>query len=217
MKKIFGLLMGMMFLAGCASAPPKTNFLGEYYKNLEPGPEGGAKKRWVKPGVDFTKYKKFMVDYVVFQLADDSESKVINGAEMKTMGDVCTLAIIEALQDKYPIVSEPGPDVLRFRFAIVDLKQSRPVLSAVSTVVPIGLGISLVKKGATDSWTGSGATTSQLMVIDSTTNEVLAAAEDEYHAGFTERFSKWESAEAAFKYWGKRLRKIIDEGLAPKK
>lgn len=221
MKKIFVLLMGMMFLASCATtAPPKTTFLGEYYKNLEPGPKGGVKKRWVKPGVDFPKYKKFMVDYVVFALAEDSESKIINGDEMKKLGDACTLAIINALKDKYPIVSEPGPDVARFRFAIVDLKQSSPALSAVSSallVTPIGLAVNVVKKGATDSWSGSGATTSQLMVLDSMSNEVIAVSEDEYRAGFTERFTKWGSAEDAFQYWGKRLRKITDEGLVPAK
>jgi len=212
MKRVFILLIGMMFLASCATtAPPKTNFLGEYSKNLTPGPEGGVKMRWLKPGVDYYKYKKFMVDYVAFALADDSESKVINGDEMKKLGDACTLAVIDALKDKYPIVSEPGPDVARYRFAIVDLKQSRPALSAVTTVIPIGLGISLIKKGSTDSWSGSGATTSQLMVLDSVTNEVIAVAEDEYRAGFTERFSKWGSAEEACKYWGKRLRKFMDD------
>jgi hypothetical protein len=173
--------------------------------------------RWVKPGVGFYKYKKFMVDYVVFALADDSESKVINGDEMKKLGDACTLAIIDALKDKYPIVSEPGPDVLRIRFAIVDLKQSNPALSAVTTVIPVGIGISLLKKGATDSWSGSGSTTSQWMGLDSMTNEVLLVAEDDYRAGFTERFSKWGSAEEAFKYWGKRARKLADEGLTPGK
>jgi hypothetical protein len=211
MKRIFLLLMGMM-LVGCATtAPPKTDFLGEYSKKLTPGPEGGAKMRWLKPGVDFAKYKRFMVDYVVFALADDSESKIINGDEMKKLGDACTLEIINALKDKYPIVSEPAPDVARFRFAIVDLKQSHPALSAVTSVIPIGLGISLLKKGATDSWTGSGATTCQLMVLDSATNEVIAAGEDEYKAAFTERFSKWGSTEDAFKYWGKRVREVIDE------
>jgi hypothetical protein len=218
MKKVLVLLIGIMFLAGCATtASPKANFLGDYARKLEPGPPGGAKMRWLKPGVDFYKYKKFMVDYVVFALADDSQYKVINGDEMKKLGDACTQAIVDALKDKYPIVAEPGPDVARFRFAIVDLKQSRPALSAVSSVVPAAIGMSLVKKGATDSWTGSGATTSQLMVLDSSTNEVIAVAEDEYKAGFTERFSKWGSAEDAFKYWGKRLRKIMDEGLAPGK
>jgi hypothetical protein len=217
MKKTLVLLIGIMFLASCATtAPTKTSFLGDYAKNMEPGPPGGAKMRWMKPGVDFSKYNKFMVDYVVFSLADDSHYKVINGDEMKKLGDACTKAIVDALKDKYPIVAEPGPDVLRFRFAIVDLKQSRPALSAVTTVIPVGLGISLVKRGATDSWSGSGATTSQLMVLDSSTNEVIAVAEAEYHAGFTERFSKWGSAEDAFTYWGKKLRKFMDDLVAAK-
>jgi len=55
------------------------------------------------------------------------------------------------------------------------------------------------------------------MVIDSMTDEVIGVAEDDYKAGFTERFSKWGSAEEAFKYWGKRIRQIADEGLAPAK
>jgi hypothetical protein len=51
------------------------------------------------------------------------------------------------------------------------------------------------------------------MVINPMTDEVIGVAEDEYKAGFTERFSKWGSAEEAFKYWGKRIRQIMDEGL----
>jgi hypothetical protein len=54
------------------------------------------------------------------------------------------------------------------------------------------------------------------MVFDSLSNEVIAVAEDQYQAGFTERFTKWGSAEDAFKYWGKRLRKLLDEELAKK-
>ena len=217
MKKVFVLFMGIMFLASCATAPPKANLLGEYYQKMEPGPEGGVKLRWTKPGVHFMKYKKFMIDYVLFALAPDSEFKAINGDEMKKLGDACTQAILDALKDKYPIVSEPGPDVIRFRFAIVDLKQSRPGLSAITTAIPVGLGFNLIRKGATDSWSGSGSTTCQFIVQDSMTNEVIGVAEDEYRAGFTERFTKWGSAEDAFRYWGKRMRKIADEGLAFKK
>lgn len=217
MKKIITLLVGMMFLSMTGTAFAKGDFLGEYSKNLTPGPKDGAKLRWVKPGTDFTKYKRFMIDYVVFAFADDSESKVINGDEMKKLGDACTLAIIDSLKDKYPIVSDPGPDVMRLRFAIVDLKQSRPGVSAITSVIPVGLGLSIIKKGATDSWSGSGATTSQWIVIDSMTNEVIGVAEDDYKAGFTERFSKWGSAEEAFKYWGKRIRQIADGGMTPLK
>ncbi len=206
MKKIFVLLMGMMFLASCATtAPPKTGFLGDYYKNLAPSPEGAVSKlRWVKPGVDFSKYKKTMVDYVVFSLSEDSPYKAISGEEMKELGDAASLALVNAIKKTDPVVAEPGPDVWRLRIAIVGLKQSNPVISGITTVIPIGLGLSIIKKGATGAWTGAGATQAEAMLLDSMTNEVIAVGYLEYTAGFTERFTKWGTVEDAFKYWGEK-------------
>ena len=212
MKKVFVVLMGLMLLAGCATTKrDQSGFLGEYYRNLEPGPKDGAKMTWRKSGVDHTKYNKFMVDYVVFILAEDSEYKGIDGDEMKKLGDAASLAFVNALKEKYPVVSEPGPGVARLKLAIAGLKQSRPVLSGVTTVVPVGMAVSVLKKGVTGAWTGSGATEAELMALDSMTNEVIGAAYDEYKAGFTERFSKWGSVEEAFKFWGERFVKYLDD------
>ena len=186
-------------------------FLYGYYEKLEPGPEGGAKLRWLKPGVNFAKYNKVMLDSVVFFFADDSEYKGMDPSELKKLGDGFNLALVDALKERYPIVAEPGPDVVRLRFAITDLKESRPAMSAITSVVPIGLGISLVKKGATGAWTGSGATSAEMMALDSMTNDVIGAAQDTRTAGFTERFSKWGSAEEAFKYWADRLKLFLDQ------
>ena len=212
MKRFFVVLMGMVFLAGCATTTPQkqSGFLGEYYNNLQPGQtEGGAKLIWIKPGVDFKKYKKVMVDYVIFAIAEDSEYKGIDADELKKMADAASLGLVQALKKEFPVVSEPGPDVIRIRTAIVDLKPSRPGVSAVSTVMPVGLAVSLVKKGTSDAWTGSGATTAQMMVLDSTSNEVLAAGEDQRAARFDERFTKWGSVEEVFKFWGERLTKNL--------
>jgi len=172
--------------------------------------------RWLKPGVDFAKYNKFMVDYVIFALADDSEYKGIDGDEMKKLGDAASLALVNSINEKYPVVTEPGPDVARIKVAIVGLKQSRPVLSGVSSVIPVGLGISVVKKGGSGGWTGSGATTAEMMLLDSMRNEVIAAVHDEYAAGFTERFTKWGSTEEAFKFWAKRGLESLDAAKAAK-
>ena len=160
--------------------------------------------RWLKPGVDFAKYKKVMVDYVVFALAEDSEYKAISGDEMKELGDAASLALVNAIKKKGRVVAEPGPDVWRLRMAIVGLKQSKPVVSGITTVIPIGLGISIIKKGAASAWSGAGATQAEAIILDSLTNEVLAVAYLEYAAGFTERFTKWGSVEDAFKYWAER-------------
>jgi hypothetical protein len=200
-------LMGSI---GLAAEPKYSGFLGDNYKNLEPGPEGGAKMRWMKPGVMFGKYNKFMVDSVIFFLADDSEYKGIDPNEVKELADGFNQAIVAAFKDKYPIVAEPGPDVARIRIAITGVKESKPVVSGITSILPVGLAVSLVKKGATGSWSGSGTTSAEMEILDSTTSDVIAAAVDERSASFGDRFSKWESAKEAFKFWAEHIVAFID-------
>jgi hypothetical protein len=215
MKRLFGLVMGMMFLASCATTTPsKTGFLGEYSKNLTPGPEGGVKERWLKPGVDFTKYNKMILEHVIFFFADDSQYKGMDSSELHQIAEKFDLAIVTAVKDVTRFVTEPGPDVARIRIAITDLKQNSPTMGVISTatmVTPIGAGINLIRRGATGSWSGSGGMSAEFMVIDSMTNQVIAAARDERRAGFTERFTKWGSAEEAIKFWAERIKIAIQE------
>jgi hypothetical protein len=42
------------------------------------------------------------------------------------------------------------------------------------------------------------------------TNNVIGVAVDDRSAGFTERFSKWGSAEEAFKFWAERMVKFVE-------
>ena len=207
------------FITSCASTGSTAKksgpgFLGNYAQNLQPGPDGGAKMRWLKSGVNFAKYDKIILEHVVFFLDDTSQYKGIDTAEMDELAKKCDLALVNALKDAYTIVTEPGPDVVQIRMAITDLKQSSPVRSSISTVTmvtPIGLGVNLLRKGATGKWTGSGETGSELMALDSMTGEVIAVAKDERSAGFTKRYGKLDSVEEAFKFWGERLRKFLDE------
>ncbi|OPX92935.1 MAG: hypothetical protein A4E62_01398 [Syntrophorhabdus sp. PtaU1.Bin002] len=210
------LAMSFVFLASMAFSEELkySGFLGDYYKVLQPGPEGGAKERWLKPGVDFARYNKFMIHSVIFFFADDSEYKGIDPDELKDLADGFNKAIKTAFKDKYPMVTEPGPDVARIRFAITGVKQTKPILSGVSSVLPIGFVISAAKKGATGAWTGSGATSAEVMVLDTMSNDVVAVAVDQKTAGFSERLGKWQSAELAFKFWAERLVKMIDDAKA---
>ncbi|MCG6538245.1 MAG: DUF3313 domain-containing protein [Syntrophales bacterium LBB04] len=49
------------------------------------------------------------------------------------------------------------------------------------------------------------------MVLDSMSNSPIAAARDDQRVGLKERFTKWGSAEDAFKYWADRLRLFLDQ------
>lgn len=205
------LIVSVLAASNGFAAERYSGFLGDAaaYSKLGPGPEGGAKMRWVKPGVDFSKYNKFMVDSVVFHFGKDSDN-VIDPKEMNELADAFNLELVTALKDKYPIVGEPGPGVLRIRVAITNFKASRPGISAVSSVMPIGLGISLLKKGATGGWSGGGEIGAEIMAIDTENNEVIVLGVDEKQAAFEQRFSKAGVAKDAFKFWAERIRQFMD-------
>ena len=93
---------------GAATTSQKAGFLHGYYQLMQPGPEGGAKMRWLKPGVDFGKYNKIMLDSVIFYFAYDSEDKRIDGQDMKELADACNREVVNALKGTYPIVAA-GP------------------------------------------------------------------------------------------------------------
>jgi putative nucleotidyltransferase with HDIG domain len=175
---------------------------------LEPGLIGGARMRWLKPGIEFSRYNRLMLDRVIFFFAADSEYKGMDPKELKELADLFHRRLRDSLKKKYPIVKVPGPDVARIRFAITDLRQSRPVLTEVE---PVGFGLTDLKMGLMKSWAGSGATCAELMVLDSLTNSPIAAARDDQKIGLKERFTKWGSAEDAFKYWADRLRLFLDQ------
>ncbi len=211
-RMMLAVAIGLLFTVSTVFAADdftRSGFLGNpsIYDLLKLGEAGGY--RWLKPGVDLKKYNKFMVDSVIFFLADKADYKGIDAQEMKELCDEFNKALVAAFKDKLPIVAEPGPDVARVRFAITNVQPSRPGVSAVTSIVPVGLGVSLVKKGATGGWVGSGETAAELMVLDTTTNEVVAMGAIKRAAEFDERFSKWGSAKEAFKFWSEKLVKTL--------
>jgi hypothetical protein len=216
MSMVMVILLALIGLTGCATGQKNSGFLGDYYSDLGPGPKDGVEKRWIKPGVDFSKYNKLMIDTPVFYYADDSEDKGIDVAAMQELTDAFNQELINALKDKYPMVTEPGPDVARLRIALTNVKKSKPVISTVSSLVPVGIAVSFIKKGTTGSWSGSGAASAEFMALDSTTNDVIAVAADTQTAGYFDRFSKLGSAKDAFKFWAERIAAFLDAAKASK-
>lgn len=212
---IFVAVVSVMLIAsaGCAKKVKHSGFL-EDYPEFNKGPIGGVNWVYFKEGVDFTQYNKVMMDHVVFYFSEDAKYKGVNPDELKEMADAFHQAIAEALKGAYPLVEEPGPDVLRIRVAITDIVPSRPALNTISTIIPIGLGISIIKRGITGTHAFVGQASMEAELLDSVTNERLAAAIDTKSA---EKYKvikglfKWDHAKDAFKYWAKRLRSWLDE------
>lgn len=206
------LCMTVSLGIACAGLEVKeySGFLGDY-SQLKPGPEGGVAKVYVKEGVDFTKYKKLMCDEVVFYFKEDAANKGISADEMKELSEKFHRAFIDKVGNAYPMVGEPGPDVLRVRAAITDVDLPNRAINTVTTIVPSGLALSLVKKGLTGKSSGVGEISMEFELLDSQTNERLAAGVDRRAGAKVDSFTKFGSADEAFKFWAGRLRTRLDQ------
>ncbi len=196
---------------GCTTKQIKHSGFLENYPEFQPGSKGGADSVYMKEGVDFSVYNKIMMDHVVFYFRDDSRDNEIHPEELSELSEIFHKAVVESLNDAYPLVNEPGPDVMRLRIAITDVDASNPGMGAVSTVMPVGLALSIVKKGITGKHTGVGSASIEVEILNSTNNERIGAAIDTRPGGKIEGFSKWGAVEGAFEFWAKRLRIWLDE------
>ncbi len=88
----------------------------------------------MKEGVDFKRYNKIMMDHVVLYFKDDAKYKGIHPEELNEMSDAFHKAIADNLEGAYPLVVEPGSDVMRLRFAITDVVASKPGMGTIATV-----------------------------------------------------------------------------------
>ncbi|WP_310599399.1 DUF3313 domain-containing protein [Desulfobulbus sp.] len=210
------LMTGLLILAcgtliGCASSKAKpSGFLGTY-PQFQPGPSDGIDQVYTKPGMELGKYNKVMIDEVQFFLKKNGADQGLQASDMKALSDSFHRSIFEALGNAYPLVTEPGPDVLRIRMAITDIETSSPVMNGITTVIPVGLAISVAKKATTGGYTGVGGASMEVELLDSLTNERLAAGIDTFDGSKMSGFSKLGSAEEAFEFWAKRLRVTLDK------
>ncbi len=211
-KGVLFAVFAVLLLAAAVYAEEQARYSGflENYPSFRPGPSGGVQLVYVKEGVDFGKYNKVMFDHVVFYLKEDSKYKGIQADEMKELADMFHTAALKALEGGYPIVGDPGRDVLRVRVAITDIEPSNPAKSAITTVMPAGLAVSFLKKGATGKHTGVGGAGMEAEFLDSLTNERVAAAIDKREGSKLSGLTKFGSANEAFEFWSGRLRTFLD-------
>ncbi len=209
---IGALLLVCGTLVGCASTPKETpsGFL-QNYPQFQPGPSDGVDQLYTKPGMDLSKYRRIMVDEAQFYLKKSAAEQGIQASELKELSDTFHRAIFEALGNAYPLVTEPGADVLRIRLAVTNIETSNPAMSGITTVLPVGLAISVAKKATTGSYTGVGGASMEVEFLDSMTNERLAAAIDTFDGSKMSGFSKLGATKEAFAFWAKRLRVTLDK------
>jgi hypothetical protein len=209
-------LIFLCFSGGCASK--KTGYSGflDSYPEFHPGPEGGVDLVYLKEGVDFKKYNKVMLDNIIFFTDPSAQFKGVEADELKKLEDSFHSALKKELEKEYPyvaypIVNDPGPDVMKLRLAVTTLNPGRPmVCGAAMAVLPISLTVGEVKEAMTGKNIGTGNASIEAEMLDSVTNERIAAAIDTFNGSKDSCVEKEGLAHEAFGFWAARLRFFMD-------
>ena len=172
---------------------------------LQKGTGDEALYRYVNPKMDVKKYNKVIVDPVIVR--KDGELDQQERQNYQTLANNAYVYLTQELQKDYQLVQTPGPGTMRVQMAIIDADKSKPVRNTLSTVMPIGMGISAVKYAATGKQSGVGEITTEMKITDAGTGELLGAALDRRVGGkeLTKLWSDWHNADNALQYWAKRL------------
>ncbi len=165
-----GMLITLVVGLGGQTGPPYSGFLEDYPEMVAaPGPLGGL--MWEKPGLMGTNYTALMLDQPEVFLHPDSSYKGIKSDQIKALADAYAEAVAIKLVDAYPIVDEPGPNVVRIRLALTNvyMKRKRGKL----WFTPIGLVRTSLKAAAGRNISLEVATI-EAEALDSVTDERLA-------------------------------------------
>jgi len=176
---------------------------------LEKGSDDQALYRYLNPRANVKNYTKIMIDPVLIMKDGDLSKSDLE--DYQKLANNAYVYLTQELEKSYKIVTIAEPGTMRLQMAIVDADSAKPVRNTLSTLMPIGMGLSVVKYAATGKQSGVGEITVEMKMTDADTGELLGAALDRRVGGkeITELWSSWHNADDALKYWAKKLAFVL--------
>ena len=171
---------------------------------MQKGTGDQALYRYLNPAVNLKQYTKIMIEPVlIYKQAELDQDQLIN---YQKLANNAFVFLNQELSTQLNVVTVPGPDTLRLQFAIVDADSSKPVRNLLSSVMPIGIGLSVVKYAATGKQSGVGEITAEMRVTDAVSGQLLAAAYDRRVGGKAAQgiYETWYNADQALQFWAKK-------------
>lgn len=211
--KIFPLLcLCLLLLSACATtqkvAINQTDvncvFLANDCALLTPGGEGQVGLRYLNPAAQWTQYNKVMIDPVTFWSGSTTR---VSPSDQQTLVNYLHQQLNTQLGQKFDIVHQPGPGVMKLDVALVDMSSATPVLRTITMIVPQARALSSLRYLATGSFPFVGGAQAELKISDSVSGEVLGLFVDRRIGGgaISNAFQwRWGDAENAVNHWAEK-------------
>jgi hypothetical protein len=189
--QLFPIIFGLALLSGCSASLPKQSGFISNYSTLEK-----VDSNWMRYiSEDIRSYKEFMVDPIEIRVKSG-----LNAKQKAELANYMHEQFVKSISDKgFVVVSRPGPNVARVKYAITDVDKAKWYLNLHPATKATGAGL--------------GGASMEGEVIDSVTGEQLAAViRSDYGSRFEiDAFSKLDDMKDAIKKWADAAADRLDE------
>lgn len=177
--------------AGCA----KTVVTGSFDRV----PNTIVEKAYINEDADFSKYTKLMSDGLEIYYPESDTPP--DQAELDRIRDYFRDAFAEAIGDDYAVVTTPGPDVLKVKAQVIDMKM-------------VGGGAVFDASGRLKDVVAHGELTFLMELSDSVSGQVLARAADKSSDISADKGeANWDDVQRSAEYWAGLFRNWLDDSF----
>ena len=213
-------LAAAVALAACSSNEPKSASAGGKTVPLaEESLAGRGAMVYRSATFDPKRYNRFILEPVTVYQSAEKPFRADELTYLQGLAQFAQAEFVRVIGARYPIVTQPGPDVIKVKLQIAGTEDNVPVVSTVSHVLPVGLAANLIQsaRGAPGSFTGSVTLGGEL--TDSVSNQSMMVFiqrryPDALDIGST--FTSEEAHHSAITQAIEAYRKSIDAIHAPK-
>jgi hypothetical protein len=204
--------LGCAAVRGRRGAPEHAGFLGDY-SGLAPREGYEGQEVYINPRAEWANYDAIYLDTVTLWASERTAK--LGEEERQMLTDLVYASLASELGARFRLATRPGPDVLRMRAALTQVKGANVPLRTLSTIVPQMYLISAAVGLTTDAARTVGTATIEVEIVDSITGERLAAAVDQ-RAGNksiligSRTFATWGDVESACEFWAERMAAALE-------
>jgi len=192
----------------------KSGFL-QNYSQLTSGKSDEGQLIYVDNSVDFSKYKKIIIDPI--QIWGAAGTK-LNFKDRQMLMQHLDTALRDALDDDYQIVTVADATTIRLRVAITDAEGATALVDTGRRIMPDRMINAYTPSLAAGSHSFAVEAAIEGEILDSVTGKRLMAGVDRRAgAKSTHRGGKFSAIKDAYDHWAGRIKKRLSEYRTKKK
>jgi hypothetical protein len=130
---LIAIALGCAAVRGRRGAPEHSGFLGDY-SSLAPREGFEAQEVYINPRAEWARYDAIHLDSVTLWASEQSAK--LEEEERQMLTDLIYASLASELGARFELAARPGPDVLRMRAALTQVKGANVPLRTLSTFVP---------------------------------------------------------------------------------